>query len=105
MSISLQVSQERSKPLLDDMHARLLRDREPLSRSSEVLRPMNYMLRRWAGFARFLDDGRICPSNNAGERTLRGIALGSRHWTLDTTVRLPTCSARVRTDVLSTGHC
>ena len=40
------VRQERSKPLLDDMHAWLLRERETLSRSSEVLKPMNYMLRR-----------------------------------------------------------
>lgn len=70
--------QERSKPLLDDMHAWLLRERETLSRSSEVLKPMNYMLRRWADFARFLDDGRICLSSSAAERALRGIALGRR---------------------------
>ncbi|SFN95737.1 IS66 C-terminal element [Bradyrhizobium sp. Rc3b] len=42
---------------------------------------MNYMLRRWDDFARFLDDGRICLSNNAAERALRGIALGRRNWT------------------------
>jgi len=33
------------------------------------------MLKRWAAFTRFLDDGRICLSNNAAERALRGIAL------------------------------
>jgi hypothetical protein len=33
------------------------------------------MLKRWADFARFLDDGRICLSNNAAERSLRGIAM------------------------------
>src|SRR6185503_19830677 len=75
------VRQEKSKPLLDDMHAWLLRERETLSRSSEVLKPMNYMLRRWHDFARFLDDDRICLSNNAAERALRGIALGRRNWT------------------------
>src|SRR6478735_9417539 len=75
------VRQEMSKPLLEDMHAWLLRERETLSRSSEVLKPMNYMLRRWDDFARFLDDGRICLSNNAAERALRGIALGRRNWT------------------------
>ena len=26
---------------------------------------MDYMLKRWGSFARFLDDGRICPTNNA----------------------------------------
>lgn len=75
------VRQEKSKPLFDDMHAWLLRERETLSHSAEVLKPMNYMLRRWADFARFLDDGRICLSNNAAERSLRGVAVGRRNWT------------------------
>ena len=38
------------------------------------------MLTRWPAFTRFLDDGRICLSNNAAERALRGIALGRRAW-------------------------
>ena len=38
------------------------------------------MLTRWPAFTRFLDDGRICLSNNAAERALRGIALGRRSW-------------------------
>ena len=38
------------------------------------------MLRRWDGFARFLDDGRICLTNNAAERALRGFALGRKSW-------------------------
>jgi transposase len=29
---------------------------------------MDYMLKRWTAFTRFLDDGRICLSNNAAER-------------------------------------
>jgi transposase len=41
---------------------------------------MDYMLKRWAAFARFLTDGRICLSNNAAERALRGIALGRKAW-------------------------
>jgi transposase len=41
---------------------------------------MDYMLKRWPAFTRFLDDGRICLSNNAAERALRRIALGRRSW-------------------------
>ena len=41
---------------------------------------MDYMLKRWPAFTRFLDNGRICLSNNAAERVLRGIALGRRAW-------------------------
>ena len=38
------------------------------------------MLKRWDGFARSLDDGHICPTNNAVERALRGIALRRNSW-------------------------
>ena len=30
---------------------------------------------------RFLENGRICLSNNAAERALRGVAVGRRNWT------------------------
>ncbi len=37
------------------------------------------MLKRWSAFTRFLDNARICLSNHAAERVLRGIAWdGSR---------------------------
>ena len=75
------VRQETSKPLFDDMHAWMLREQQALSRSSPVLKPMGYMLKRWSDFARFLDDGRICLTNNAAERALRGLAVGRRNWT------------------------
>ena len=38
------------------------------------------MLKRWNGFARFLDDSRICLTNNVAERALRPLCLGRRAW-------------------------
>lgn len=38
------------------------------------------MLKRWSAFTRFLDDSRICLSNNAAERALRGITVGRKNW-------------------------
>ena len=55
-------------------------ERAKLSRHAPVAKAMDYMLKRWDRFARFLDDGRICLSNNAAERALRGIALGRKSW-------------------------
>ena len=55
-------------------------ERSGLSRHAAVAKAMDYMLKRWNGFARFLDDGRICLTNNAAERALRGIALGRKSW-------------------------
>ncbi|BAI75274.1 transposase (plasmid) [Azospirillum sp. B510] len=45
-----------------------------------MAKAMDYMLTRWEGFTRFLHDGRVCLTNNAAERALRGIALGRRAW-------------------------
>jgi len=51
-----------------------------LSHHNAVAKAMDYMLKRNDAFTRFLADGRICLSNNAAERTLRGIALGRKAW-------------------------
>jgi hypothetical protein len=59
----------------------LTKERATLSRSSEVVEPIDYMLKRWEGFALFLEDGRVCLTNNAAERALRGAALGRKNWT------------------------
>ena len=55
-------------------------ERARLSRHAEVAKAMDYMLKRWSAFTRFLEDGRICLTNNAAERALRGIALGRKAW-------------------------
>jgi len=74
------VRQELSQPLIADLEVWMREARAKLSRSSDVAKAMDYMLKRWPAFTRFLDDGRICLSNNAAERALRGIALGRKSW-------------------------
>jgi hypothetical protein len=54
--------------------------RARLSPHDDTAKAMNYMLKRWPAFTRFLDDGRVCLTNNAAERALRGIALGRKSW-------------------------
>ena len=76
----LAVRQELSAPVLADLKGWMQAERRKLSRHSPVAKAMDYMLRRWNLFARFLDDGRICLTNNAAERPLRGIALGRKSW-------------------------
>lgn len=70
----------RTAPLVSDLEAWMRNERGKLSRHSEVAKAMDYMLKRWAAFTRFLADGRICLTNNAAERELRGIALGRKAW-------------------------
>jgi hypothetical protein len=76
----LAARQELSAPLMTELHAWLVAQHAKLSRNHDLARAINYMLRRWNAFARFLDDGRACISNNAAERALRCIPLGRKAW-------------------------
>src|SRR4051812_45788119 len=71
----------RSRPLVTALEAWLREHRAKLSAKSEVAKAIDYLLKRWPSFTRFLEDGRICLSNNAAERAIRGIAVGRRNWT------------------------
>jgi transposase len=71
---------ELSAPLVAELQAWMHEHRPRLSRHDDVAKAMDYMLKRWPVFTRFLDDGRVCLTNNAAERALRGIALGRKSW-------------------------
>jgi transposase len=45
------------------------------------VKAINYCLSRWDAFCPFLDDGRLCMSNNAAERELRAVAVRRKNWT------------------------
>jgi transposase len=69
-----------SRPLVDDLETYMREQAARLSRGHDLAKAIQYMLKRWSAFTLFLDDGRVCVSNNAAERGLRGIALGRKSW-------------------------
>jgi transposase len=77
----MRVRRERSKPLIEELERWLKGERRKLSSKSPLAKAMDYSLKRWSTFTRFLNDGRICMTNNAAERAVRGIAVGRRNWT------------------------
>jgi transposase len=77
----LAVREERAKPLVIALETWLRIQHERVSRKSEIGKAIAYALNHWTALTRFLEDGRICLSNNAAERALRGIAVGRRNWT------------------------
>ncbi|RJG40634.1 IS66 family transposase [Mesorhizobium sp. DCY119] len=76
----LQRRQQESRSLVGELEDWMRTERAKLSRSSPVAEPIDYMLKRWDGFTSFLCDGRVCLTNNAAERALRGFALGRKSW-------------------------
>src|SRR5271155_5278516 len=69
-----------SRPLVDDLMTTMREQVARLSRGHDLAKAIQYMLKRWPAFTLFLDDGRVCMSNNAAERGLRGVALGRKSW-------------------------
>ena len=76
----LAVRQASSRPLVDALEIYLREQVAKLSRGHDLAKAIQYMLKRWPAFTLFLTDGRVCLSNNAAERGLRGIALGRKSW-------------------------
>jgi transposase len=75
------VRNESSRPLVIALESWLREQRARVSKNSETGKAINYSLKRWNAFTRFLDDGRLCMSNNAAEREMRAVAVGRRNWT------------------------
>jgi transposase len=67
-------------PLVAALHDWMKTERARLSTHAPVAKAMGYMLTRWPDFTGFLGDGRVCLTNNAAERSLRGVALGRKAW-------------------------
>ena len=77
----LAVREERAKPLVAELEAWLRSSMSGSRASRRSARRSPTRLNHWQALTRFLEDGRICLSNNAAERALRGVALGRRNWT------------------------
>ena len=74
------VRQARVTPLVGELKSWMETERVRLSRHAATAKAIDYMLKRWPAFTRFLDDDRICLTNNAAERALRGVAIGRKAW-------------------------
>jgi transposase len=72
---------ERIRSLVTELQTWLYEQRTKLSRNNDTRKAIYYILSRWDALTRFLDDGRLCMSNNAAERELRAVAVGQRNWT------------------------
>ena len=75
------VRQERSRPRVEALGTWLREQHARLSPHGKVAKAIAYSLNAWDALLRFLDDGRLCMTNNAAERALRCIAVGRNNWT------------------------
>jgi transposase len=77
----LRARQDQGRALVLALEHWLRERRTKLSGKSQTGQAIDYLLKRWTVFTRFLGDGRLCMSNNAAERELRCVAVGRKNWT------------------------
>ena len=92
------VRQERSRPIVEALHAWLEDHLPRVSGASDLAQAMRYALRHWSGLLVFLDDGRVEIDSNVVERAIRPIPMtrkaalfagsdgGARHWAIAMTL-------------------
>src|SRR4051794_9312066 len=73
------IRQERSKPLVEALHAWLTVQLARVSGKSGLAEAIRYALRHWQGLVLFLEDGRLELDTNTVERAIRPIALGRKN--------------------------
>lgn len=85
----LEARRRLSVPLVENLERWLRGERAKLSKHVKVAKAIDYLLsaNHWPGFTRFLEDGQVCLTNNAAERSLRGVALGRKSWLFAGSVR------------------
>ena len=76
----LQMRQERSQPLWNEMQVWLQIERTRVPDGSAIAKAIDYSLNHWAGLGRFLLDGDVPIDNNHVENRIRPWALGRRNW-------------------------
>jgi transposase len=93
-----QLRQERSRPIVEGLHAWPLEHVERVSGVSDLAKAMRHAIRHWPGLIAFLDDGRIEMDTNVVERAIRPHTLtrknalfagsdgGARHWAIAMTL-------------------
>lgn len=72
--------EQRSKPLLNALHAWLAETNTKLSQKTDLAAAIRYTLARWKALTRFVGNGRLEVDNNAAERAIRPLALGRKNY-------------------------
>jgi hypothetical protein len=72
--------QDLALPVMTELATFLEGSLAQISGKSDLAKAIRYVRSRWAAFTRYLDDGRLDISNNAAERAIRPLKLGTKNW-------------------------
>ena len=76
----LRLRQERTRPLMDRLHARIVATRAAVLPKSGLGRACDYALGQWSRLRVFLDHGQVEADNNWAENAIRPVVLGRKNF-------------------------
>lgn len=94
-----------SRPILDTLHAWLLRNQGQVLPNSLIGKAISYALGQWRFLYRYIDDGRYAVDNNVIERDIRPFATARRAWLFSHSVAGADASAVIYSLMLTCRAC
>jgi transposase len=94
-----------SLPILDTLHAWLLRNQRQVLPQSLIGKAIEYTLGQWRYLCRYIDDGRYAIDNNLIERDIRPFATARRAWLFSQSTAGADASAVIYSLVLTCRAC
>jgi len=76
----VQVRQERSKPILNKLHAYLQEKKDKTPPAGLLGKAISYTLKNWPRLTRYLEKDYLRPDNNLAENAIRPFVVGRKNW-------------------------
>ena len=71
---------KRTKPFLDELYSLLVSEKDNIPPSVVLGQAINYALKEWDKWIRYLDHWFLTPDNNYAERKIRSYVIGRKNW-------------------------
>jgi transposase len=94
-----------SRPILDNLHAWLVKNKSTVMPQSLIGKAINYALGQWRYLYRYIDDGRFAIDNNLIERDIRPFTTGRKAWLFSNSVDGADASAVIYSLMLTCRAC
>jgi len=78
----LELRQQRALPIVRTWHNWLNDKRKNTAPGSAIFKAIEYSLKRWTAFERYVHNGLLPIDNNPAENSIRPIAIGKKNWLL-----------------------
>jgi len=75
-----QQRQDKAKPLMNELHAYLMKCIDAIPPKSLLGKAVSYTLNQWPKLLTYLEDGRVDISNNLSERAIKPFVMGRKAW-------------------------